>query len=103
MPALKQHPELLTSWPPRPAQVFTAYGFQQADASTVRLVGILAEANCATVTFNGRHERGGCRYQLETASEEFAGALRAWLHHHVGRTLKEIGELEFDETVTAGQ
>ena len=93
----------MTAWPPRPSQVFSAYGFHDTDASAVRLIGIIAAANSSIVTFNGRHERGGCRFQLETVSEELAGELRIWLSQHIGKTLREIGELEFGDALSDEQ
>ena len=96
MTKLKDYLERAGTWPPQPVEIFSGYGFEPPRTTEIVLIGVVEEEG-TTVTFHGRHARGGCRYLIETATEEFAARLRALLARHAGRTLSELGDLEIGE------
>jgi hypothetical protein len=97
MALLQDHPELAGQWPPQPAEIFSGYGFYDPRPEEIVLLSVVPEDDSATVTFHGKHQRGGCRYRLETSSEEFAALLRSWLNRHLGKTLQDLGSMEIEE------
>lgn len=96
MELLKVHPELIDSWPPQAAEIFSGYGFNDPRPEEIVLLSVLPEEDNSVVTFSGKHQRGACRYRLETSNEKFAAYLRLWLNQHLGKSLLELGNLEIE-------
>ena len=51
MVLLKDHPELIDSWPPQAAEIFSGYGFNDPRLEEIVLLSVLPEEDSPAVTF----------------------------------------------------
>jgi hypothetical protein len=87
----------LATWPPDPGGASPNGGYKTPSSEEAKVVRLGPRQKEGWVTFVGSFEGNEHTYDFEVPSEKAAKKLREQIAENVGKSVFEIGALEFDE------